>query len=179
MTPPNRPDDEPLKRAKRAKRAIKPPNHMEAPPPEPTKPPTTRRKGLGDTTLLHLRLTTPQADWLRSTASREGISIASVVRGMIDAERVEDEDPAVVEAAFQRFMVWIATEPEPSGEVVRGYYGGCHAMAQPGHEVDSDTARTAHMLRGVWVLYDADGPAPCRWAGEAQAIAWCLKGVLP
>jgi hypothetical protein len=53
------------------------------------KRPTARHKGLGDTTLLHLRLTAAQADWLRSTASREAISIASVVRGMIDAERQE------------------------------------------------------------------------------------------
>jgi len=91
---------------------MKPPNHMEAPPPEPKRP-QTRRTSLGDTTLLHLRLTAAQTEWLRSTASRESISIASVVRGMIDAERAEDEDPAVVEAAFQRFMVRIATEPDP------------------------------------------------------------------
>lgn len=57
--------------------------------PEPTKRPKRRSTGLGDTCTVQLRLTTPQADWLRSTAATEGISIASVVRGMIDAERNE------------------------------------------------------------------------------------------
>ena len=136
------------------------------------KRPQRRSTGLGDTCTVQLRLTTPQADWLRSTAGRESISIASVVRGMIDAERVEDT-PA------DRPAKLVKSKALPVPEVVRGYYGGCHAMAQPGHGVDSDTARTAHMLRGVWILYDADGPAPCPVTTEAQAIAWCLNGVLP
>ena len=53
------------------------------------KRPTTRSTGLGDTCTVQLRLTAAQADWLRSTAKREAISIASVVRGMIDSERNE------------------------------------------------------------------------------------------
>jgi hypothetical protein len=136
------------------------------------KRPTTRSTGLGDTCTVQLRLTTPQADWLRSTAKRESISIASVVRGMIDAERVEDEDPAVVEAAFQRFMAKMAEEPA----VVRGWSDdGDQMMHHP-----SGRGRRAALIGGTWWLYSAQKLATVQsGCTEAQAIAWCLKGVLP
>ena len=73
---------------------------------------STKRRvvGLGDSESVHLRLTTPQADWLRSTAKREAISIASVVRGMIDAEQRLDKCEA--ESAKHQIA--------PRPEVVRG-----------------------------------------------------------
>ena len=152
-----------------------PPNHMEAPPPAPKRP-TVHSRGIGASETLNIRLTAAQAAWLRSTANREAISIASVVRGMIDAERVEDEDPAVVEAAFQRFMVRIATEPD--GEVTRQG----DSMAEPGHPISTMTARNAMLTDEGWTLFVGGQYPPGgsrRGLTEAQAIAWCLKGVLP
>ena len=120
---------------------------------------STKRRvvGLGDSESVHLRLTTPQADWLRSTAKREAISIASVVRGMIDAERVEEEP-----------------------QVVRGSYGMSfrEAMAQPGGDPSKEPGRCATRFQDGWAAY-LDGCSKTYNLTESQAIAWCLKGVLP
>lgn len=137
-----------------------------------TKRPTVHSRGIGASSTLNLRLTAAQSDWLRSTAKRESISIASVVRGMIDAERVEEEDPAVVEAAFQRFMAKMAEEPT----VIRGWSDdGDQMMHHP-----SGRGRRAALIGGTWWLYSAQKLATVQsGCNESQAIAWCLKGVLP
>ena len=140
--------------------------------PNAPKRPQRRSTGLGDTCTVQLRLTAPQADWLRSTASTEGISIASVVRGMIDAERVEDT-PA------DRPAKLVKSKALPEPEVVKGWYAGSYpAMAQPGEDPASGTGRASVLYPEGWHAYSDRNPMAF-YLTESQAIAWCLKGVLP
>lgn len=72
-----------------------------------------------------------------------------------------------------------ARDAKPAREVVRTTYCSADAMCQPAVPPWSGRhAIRCHDDPSTWLLYSDNGPAR-RSATEAQAIAWCLDGVLP